>query len=43
MKQRHMSIRRLALRVTVAIAALAAAGMAIVTALFVDTLRRYGL
>jgi hypothetical protein len=37
------SIGRLAFRLTIAIAVLAAAGTAVVTALFLDTLRRYGL
>jgi hypothetical protein len=34
---------RLAVRLTIAIAALAAACTAVVTGLFLDTLRRYGL
>jgi hypothetical protein len=38
-----MSNTRLALRLAVAIAALAAACTTVVTALFLDTLRRYGL
>jgi hypothetical protein len=37
------SIGRLAFGLTIAIAALAAACTAVVTALFLDTLRRYGL
>jgi hypothetical protein len=41
--RRRRSIGRLAFRLTVAIAALAAAWTAVVTALFVETLRRYGL
>jgi hypothetical protein len=41
--RRRQSVARLALRLTIAIAALAAACTAVVTALFLDTLRRYGL
>ena len=41
--RRRRSIARLAFRLTIALAALAAAVTAVVAALFLDTLRRYGL
>jgi hypothetical protein len=41
--RRRRSIARMAFRLIIAIAALAAAVEAVVMALFVDTLRRYGL
>ena len=42
-RPRRRSIGRLAFRLTFAVAVLAAALTAVVAALFLDTLRRYGL